>query len=73
MKRDMMKTAMKAEGQIDRPYNMNSSEWRQLSDMATNEDACTAILIAFNYGYILGGRACKAGKFRENSDGKGKA
>ncbi len=65
MKRDMTKTAMKAAGKIDRRYDMSPEDLDQLVRMAIHEDTHMAIITAFRYGYILGGRAHEAGKYKE--------
>lgn len=65
MKRDMTKTAMKAAGKIDRRFNMDFEELSRLVRMARHENTGEAIITAFHYGYILGGRAHKAGKYKE--------
>ena len=60
MKRDMIETASKAV--IDRRYNLSAADLVQL---LRKDDPSIELVTAFRYGYVMGGRAYKAGKYRE--------
>ena len=65
MKRDMNKTAERADSQIKDAYDINILEVQELINKARNGsryDAFDAIVTAFKYGFVLGHRATVAGK-----------
>ena len=69
MKRNMMKTVEKVKGNIPTMYDIDSSEINELCKIlkAGSSDAIfNALSIAFEYGFILGARAHKSGKFHVN-------
>lgn len=65
MKRDMMKTVETVKGKklIPRDYSMNADELMTICEMFQSGKPFDAITIAFDYGFVLGARAQKAGKF----------
>ena len=69
MARDMIKTASRAD--VDRYYDLEAVDLVHLK--MTTDDPYLALVTAFKYGYVMGGRACKAGKYRERGDEQGKA
>ncbi len=66
MKRDMLKTVetIKGKNLIPTAYDLDSSEMKTLYEMFQSGDPFDAICTAFDYGFILGARAQKAGKFQ---------
>ena len=65
-RRDMMKTAAKVNGGIPTEYDMTAEEMNLLHDISA-DDLFDALSIAFHYGYVMGGRAAKAGKYKETT------
>ena len=65
MKRDMMKTVetIQGKGLIPTAYDLDSSEMKTIYEMFLSDDPFDAISTAFDYGFVLGARAQKAGKF----------
>lgn len=67
MKRDMMKTveSIKGKNLIPDHYDITLHELKTLHEMAQADldGELDALSTAFNYGFILGARAQKAGKF----------
>ena len=67
MKRDMMKTVERAKGTIPYNYELTFGELRDLYSVLMDESRDSrwdALTTAFDYGFVLGARAQKAGKFR---------
>ena len=64
MKRDMMKTVetIKGKNLIPTAYDLDSTEMKAIYEMFQS-DPYGAIGTAFDYGFVLGARAQKAGKF----------
>ena len=65
-RRDLIKTANKVTGCIPYQYDLTIEEMRQLDDIAREQDIYEAIMLAFNYGYVVGHRITKSGKYKEN-------
>ena len=80
MKREMMKTANKAVGNIPMQYDMVWGELRELKDIAeyqddfgtyggtvkaTGDGFFAAVRIAFQYGFVLGCRAAHRGRVKK--------
>ena len=68
MKRDMMKTveSIKGKGAIPDCYDITAPEILELYQILDNnsrDGKWDALTTAFDYGFILGARAQKAGKF----------
>lgn len=66
MKRDVFRTADQA--RVSSDYDMTHSQIIQLARTAaggTGQDLYTALDVAFRFGYVMGGRADKAGKYEE--------
>lgn len=69
MKRNMMKTVEKVKGNIPTMYDMDSSEMDELYRIlkeGSSDAIFNALSIAFDYGFMLGARAQKSGKFHAN-------
>lgn len=66
MKRDMMKTVETIKGKdlIPTAYDLDSNEMKTIYEMFQSGDPFDAISTAFDYGFVLGARAQKAGKFQ---------
>ena len=64
MTRNMVATANKAKGSIPTPYDITYSELQELFVMLGKGDIFDAFTTAFDYGFMLGARAQKAGKFQ---------
>ena len=66
MKRDMMKTVdtIKGKDLIPTAYDMDSTEMKAIYEMFKSGDPYDAICTAFDYGFVLGARAQKTGKFQ---------
>lgn len=66
MKRDMISTAAKAKNAIPDHYQLTVPELCELFSILgddTRDGRWDALTTAFDYGFILGARAQKAGKF----------
>ena len=66
MKRDMMKTVEKVKGTIPYNYELTLGELHDLYSVLMDENRdgrWDALTTAFDYGFVLGARAQKAGKF----------
>ena len=66
MKRDMLKTVEKVKGHIPDVYDMTIEEMRMLHDILNNgtkDGEFDAFSTAFCYGFALGARAEKSGKY----------
>lgn len=64
MRRDMIKTAALAENKKD-AYDMSAYELNELKKMITDYDGLyTALVTAFNYGFVLGHRATRSGSVK---------
>lgn len=65
MKRDMIKTAALAEDKKT-AYDLSAWELNELAKMITDSDGLfTALVTAFNYGFVLGHRATRNGAIKE--------
>ncbi len=64
--RNMKATTERVHGRIAEHYDMSGSDVVELCEIA-QKDVYEAITRAFEYGYVLGHRATKAGKYSENS------
>lgn len=64
MKRDVFEIASKAK--IDRHYELSAFDMARILCM---DDRGEAIAIAFRYGYVMGGRASRNGKYQERRNG----
>ena len=67
MKRDMISTAAKAKNTIPEHYDITVGELQELYSILkddTRDGEWDALTTAFDYGFILGARAQKAGKFQ---------
>lgn len=66
MKRNMMKTVEKMKGRIPTVYDMTMEEMQELHDIlhsGTKDGEFDALSAAFCYGFALGARAEKSGKY----------
>lgn len=65
MKRNMIKTVEKIRGKgiIPNAYDLDSEEMQTIYKMFASGDIYEAISTAFDYGFILGARAEKSGKY----------
>jgi len=64
MKRDMVKTAALAEDKKT-AYDLSAAELNELAKMITDYDGLyTALVTAFNYGFVLGHRATRNGSIK---------
>lgn len=66
MKRNMIKTADLVKGKIPTMYDMDSFDMAQLLDILHSDSIdreFEALDIAFRYGFALGSRAEKTGKY----------
>lgn len=64
MKRDMVKTAALAEDKKT-AYDLSAAELNELVKMITDSDGLfTALVTAFNYGFVLGHRATRSGSIK---------
>lgn len=65
MKRDMMKTSEKVKGNIPTQYDLTGEELQELHELihSGSDGEFDALSIAFKYGFALGARAEKTGKY----------
>lgn len=66
MKRNMMKTVAKVKGCIPDPYNITFPEMQELHEILhrdSRDGEFDAFSAAFCYGFALGARAEKTGKY----------
>ena len=68
--RDIRKTAALVRRTDRGGYDMSGGEFCELLDIAQEIGAAEAITEAFNFGYVLGHRATKAGKYTERKPTK---
>lgn len=65
--RNMENLSEKARGNIPSAYDINSEELLRLKDMICSGDKdqmFEAVCMAFNYGFVCGCRATRAGKVK---------
>lgn len=63
--RNMEQIAERAISRIPTVYDMSYDEMRRLYEEFMGGQEFTALATAFNFGFVMGHRATKAGKFRE--------
>ena len=68
--RNLIKTADKVTNRVANGYGLKAVEAMQLMQLAADQPYY-AVQIAFQYGYVMGGRAAKAGKYSECKNSTG--